>query len=195
MAETAQDISGPATIVTWEVPVGSSLPRGLVTFNNEVELTAVGAGDTATLTGTFVLPVGYAYLPIDLRVRLDAQSSADISDFAQGMVYQVECDGNVMQRGMFPNLTQSAVSSGQYRARSPALTNDFSAFYGPYMTDKIFNRILCPDSGGTVNFVVTFMNDDGQTNACDLFQDYSFLQYTIEQARDARVHGYAALRG
>lgn len=197
MATIALDTSSSPVVENWETnpDPNSSLPRAKVTFHGVTTIAILAAGNTLTATGTFLLPENFAYLPLDMRVLINGPSTTDLADYQPSMSYQFVVNGLVRKRGMMPNtLFMGGSATRSFLARDPANTNDVSAYYAPQVNDQVFKDLLVGGGNGNVVFSTIMINAVGDSPAGTITQEYSFLQYTVEQYRRAVVHSFAAVR-
>lgn len=194
MATVTLDTSTAPDIELWDTDDNplSLLPRAKIVFRSDVTVALLGAGDVLVATGVFALPANFAYLALDFRAQLRFPALADASDFEDAIAYHFTVNAFETHHGVLVNqVLGSGATPVSIQARNPSITNDFITFYTPQVGDRIFREI----SGGIVlaetstwTFQTVFVNPTGDTPAGTFNQEYTFLQYTVEQARRSGIH-------
>lgn len=200
MALITLDTTVAPTIELWETnpDPGSPLPRAKVVFRSDITVALLGAGDTLLATGSFVLPPNFAYLPVDLRAQLDTVSPAEAALFEDALGFHYEVDGFETHSGVLVNqVIGSGATPLAVAVRSPAVTLDFSTYFTPQPGDNFFREVaggfIFTNGAASWTFETRFLNNTGDAAAAQLDQEYTFLQFTVEQARRSLVHLYGAL--
>lgn len=186
------DASLAPRIATYETDPdpNSPLPRAKITFSGPVPIPIMGSGDQNTITAVYELPVNFAYVPLDLRVRIDMPSTGDLNDFAFGIAFSVQEDGLDIVKGMMPTLQPPNRSTDAGQAmRDPSNTNDFSSYYQPAPSDGYFRHLFVGGLEGGVSLTTVLIDLNAGGTAAGVYQgEATFLQYTIEQARRSLQH-------
>jgi len=160
-------------------------PLGLLTMKLGTTIAALGAGDINVVTLTGILPFGYIYRMVELRVVIAGPSEADLDEPESIMLCQFTENGVVKKQFGIFNQVPNATAAGSvvaFQGVNPAITNDFFMIFSPHDYD-LSNLRGDPinASKGVSSLGITWVNANPTTDALSWTSYARFLVYTIEQ--------------
>lgn len=183
MADVAQTVTASARYTAYSgIPAvddqNNIYPRGRIDFRDQdVAITAKGAGDRKRILISCSLPANFAYTYENCYVALDDTIAADIDNYDDlGTAVLQEESGIDIQIG--------------------TLKSDGSHFFENFATAKTwelqnpFNEVFFNRVGNNPLFICYLYDSDGTnaTSAITLTYHFTFLQYDIRQAEHVVVN-------